>query len=170
MGKWYLKYWTMKLKMIFFSWGLLSESNWEKWWNIWPTSWWGMWIKTWIMLIYISETTISKMRISLFAYGWNSRCRLLYLIQERQPRECSCFFIFWCKISELSDKLSIFRPPISLEIKDLKMSLEFPPSITGEGMFVRVMYLIYDHLSDTSKGSLKPPKPEYYSYSELYEQ
>ncbi|XP_044763587.1 dynein axonemal intermediate chain 7-like [Coccinella septempunctata] len=54
-------------------------------------------------------------------------------------------------------------PPISLDIEDLKMTLDFPPSITGEGMVIRVLYLIYDHLSDTSKGFQKPPKPEYYN-------
>ncbi|XP_045465438.1 dynein axonemal intermediate chain 7-like isoform X2 [Harmonia axyridis] len=55
-------------------------------------------------------------------------------------------------------------PPISLKIEYLKMSLDFPPSITGEGMVIRIMYLAYDHLSDTCKGSSIPAKPDYYNY------
>ncbi|KAL3266236.1 hypothetical protein HHI36_010417 [Cryptolaemus montrouzieri] len=45
------------------------------------------------------------------------------------------------------------------------MSVDFPPSIDGEAQVFRMMYLIYDHLSDSSRSFSKPPKPEYYSYN-----
>ncbi|KAK9884186.1 hypothetical protein WA026_005139 [Henosepilachna vigintioctopunctata] len=59
-------------------------------------------------------------------------------------------------------------PPISLNLEPLNMGLDFPTTITGEEMVVRVLYLTFDHLSDTSRSFLKPPKPEYYNYN-LYD-
>lgn len=49
----------------------------------------------------------------------------------------------------------------------MKMEVQYPPSIDGEKMAVRALYVKYDHLSDLSETYDKPPIPEHYDMGKI---
>ncbi|XP_063926331.1 axoneme-associated protein mst101(2)-like isoform X2 [Zophobas morio] len=54
------------------------------------------------------------------------------------------------------------KPRIEVQFPEMKMEVQYPPSIDGEKMAVRALYVKYDHLSDLSETYDKPPIPEHY--------
>jgi hypothetical protein len=55
-----------------------------------------------------------------------------------------------------------FRPHIEVNFKEMKLEVQFPPTVDGEKTAVRALYVKYDHLSDLSDTYQKPDVPEQY--------